>query len=41
MDGLHEYKGMTTFVTRGLGAGKVITPRFACRPEAVLFEIVP
>lgn len=39
VDGLHEYKGMTTFVSRGVGTGRLLKPRFACRPEAVFFEL--
>ena len=39
--GLHEYKGMITFVSRGMGASRFTFPRFACRPEAILFEVLP
>lgn len=39
--GLHEYKGMMTFVSRGLGASRFTFPRFACRPEAIWFELLP
>jgi len=41
VEGLHPYQGMTVFVSRGLGAGRTIFPRLACRPEAVLFELTP
>ncbi|MBI4394897.1 MAG: metallophosphoesterase [Candidatus Omnitrophica bacterium] len=41
VDGLHTYKNMTVFVSRGLGAGRTIFPRLGCRPEAVLFELTP
>lgn len=41
MDGLHEYKGMTVFVSRGLGAGRSLFPRFFCRPEAIFFTLEP
>ncbi len=41
VDGLHHYQGMTVFVSRGLGAGRSLFPRFLCRPEAILFEIEP
>ncbi len=41
VSGLHQYKDMTVFVSMGLGAGRSIFPRFACRPEAILFEITP
>jgi predicted MPP superfamily phosphohydrolase len=41
IDGLNEYQGITTFVSRGIGAGRILTPRFCCRPEAVLIEITP
>ncbi len=39
VDGLNHYKGMLTFVSRGVGTGRLLTPRFACRPEAVFFEL--
>lgn len=39
VEGLNEYKDMTVFVSRGMGAGRSIFPRFACRPEAILFEV--
>jgi len=39
MEGLNDYKGMKTFVSRGIGAGKFLMPRVACRPEAIWFEI--
>ncbi len=41
VDGLHNFKGMTVFVSRGLGAGRSLFPRFACRPEAIFFELEP
>ncbi len=41
VEGLHEYKGMTVFVSRGLGAGRSLFPRFFCRPEAIFFEVEP
>lgn len=41
IDGLHEYKGMKTFVSRGLGASRLTFPRLLCRPEAVWFELLP
>jgi uncharacterized protein len=39
--GLNEYNGMNVFVSRGMGAGRYLTPRLACRPEAVLIELRP
>ena len=39
--GLHTYKGMTIFVSRGLGASRTLFPRLACRPEAIFFEVLP
>lgn len=39
VDGLNHYKGMITFVSRGVGTGRLLKPRFACRPEAILFEL--
>ncbi|MBI4358870.1 MAG: metallophosphoesterase [Candidatus Omnitrophica bacterium] len=39
--GLHTYKDITVFVSRGMGAGRSIFPRFACRPEAIWFEVAP
>ena len=41
VEGLHRYKDMTVFVSRGMGAGRSIFPRFACRPEAIFFEVTP
>ena len=41
VEGLHTYQGMTVFVSRGIGAGRTLFPRFACRPEAILFELTP
>ncbi|MBI4372156.1 MAG: metallophosphoesterase [Candidatus Omnitrophica bacterium] len=41
VEGLHPYKNMTVFVSRGLGAGRTIFPRLGCRPEAVFFEVLP
>ena len=41
VEGLHEYKGMTVFVSRGLGTGRSLFPRFFCRPEAIFFELEP
>lgn len=41
VEGLHQYKGMTVFVSRGLGAGRSLFPRFFCRPEAIFFELTP
>lgn len=41
VEGLHKYQDMTVFVSRGLGAGRSLFPRFACRPEAIFFEILP
>ena len=41
VEGLHDYKGTTAFVSRGMGAGRALTPRFACRPEAIWFEVEP
>lgn len=41
VEGLHTYQGMTVFVSRGLGAGRTLFPRFACRPEAIFFEVTP
>ena len=41
VEGLHTYQDMTVFVSRGLGAGRTLFPRLACRPEAVLFEVIP
>ena len=40
VEGLHTYQGMTVFVSRGLGAGRTLFPRFACRPEAIFFEVI-
>jgi hypothetical protein len=39
--GLHRFKDMITFVSRGLGASRLTFPRFACRPEAVWFDMLP
>ncbi|MBI3999498.1 MAG: metallophosphoesterase [Candidatus Omnitrophica bacterium] len=39
--GLHTYHGMTVFVSRGMGSGRSIFPRLACRPEAIFFEVLP
>jgi len=41
VDGMNEYKGIKVFVSRGVGAGRYLFLRFACRPEAVLFEVRP
>jgi len=41
VEGLREYKGTTVFVSRGLGAGRILIPRFACRPEAIWIEVTP
>ncbi len=41
VSGLHLYKGIHLFVSRGLGAGRHLFPRFACRPEAVMLELLP
>ncbi len=41
VEGLHAYQDMAVFVSRGLGAGRTLFPRFACRPEAIFFEIQP
>ncbi len=41
VEGLHDYKGTTVFVSRGLGAGRSLFPRFLCRPEAIFFELEP
>lgn len=41
VDGLHDYKGITVFVSRGLGAGRSLFPRLNCRPEAIFFELTP
>lgn len=41
VEGLHTFKDMTVFVSRGLGAGRTLFPRLACRPEAIFFEIAP
>ncbi|OGW85282.1 MAG: hypothetical protein A3C35_04965 [Omnitrophica bacterium RIFCSPHIGHO2_02_FULL_46_11] len=41
VEGLHRYKEITLFVSRGLGAGRTLFPRFACRPEAIFFEVRP
>lgn len=40
-EGLNEYKGIKIFVSRGVGAGRYVFLRFACRPEAILFEVRP
>lgn len=41
VEGLHDYKGTTVFVSRGMGAGRILIPRFACRPEAIWVEVIP
>ncbi len=41
IDGLHDYKGIRTLVSRGLGASRLTFPRFCCRPEAILIELLP
>jgi predicted MPP superfamily phosphohydrolase len=41
VEGLNTYQGMTVFVSRGIGAGRTLFPRLACRPEAILFELTP
>lgn len=41
VEGLHDYKGMTVFVSRGLGSGRSLIIRFFCRPEAIFFELTP
>lgn len=41
VEGLHDYKGTTAFVSRGMGAGRILIPRFACRPEAIWIEVLP
>lgn len=39
VDGMRLYEGMPVFVSRGLGSGRHLRPRFACRPEAVWIEV--
>ncbi len=41
VSGFHQYKDMSVFVSQGMGAGRTLFPRFACRPEAILFELKP
>ncbi|MBI4367888.1 MAG: metallophosphoesterase [Candidatus Omnitrophica bacterium] len=41
VEGLHDYQGIKVFISRGLGAGRTLFPRFACRPEAIFFELTP
>jgi predicted MPP superfamily phosphohydrolase len=40
LEGMHIWRNMATCVSRGLGASRTATPRFFCRPEAVLLEVV-
>jgi predicted MPP superfamily phosphohydrolase len=41
VEGLRDYKGTTVFISRGMGAGRILIPRFACRPEAIWIEVLP
>ncbi|OGW89969.1 MAG: hypothetical protein A3A73_04165 [Omnitrophica bacterium RIFCSPLOWO2_01_FULL_50_24] len=41
LDGLHLYKGIHVLVSRGMGAGRHLIPRFACRPEAIWLDVTP
>ena len=41
LDGLHTYKGIHVLVSRGMGAGRHLIPRFACRPEAIWLDVTP
>lgn len=39
IDGLHQYRNLWINVSRGVSTGRAVTPRFFCRPEAVVIEI--
>jgi uncharacterized protein len=41
VEGLHDYNGTTVFISRGMGAGRILIPRLACRPEAIWIEVLP
>ncbi len=41
IDGLNYFENIPVYVSRGVGSGRMLTPRFLCRPEAILLTIEP